>query len=126
MQCRFCVTHRIPALHFCYQCFPDVAVNQIVETSTDGRKMDFQCKISFTKISKSTEIRQHGFDAHIPKEHVEYRYPFSQADLRIIALTDKDHYNNEVRPRTLPLRDGICILREPLLNDPDGAARLNW
>ena len=72
--------------------------------------MDFQCKISFTKISKSTEIRQHGFDAHIPKEHVDYKYPFSQADLRIIALTDKDHYNNEVRPRTLPLRDGICIL----------------
>ena len=65
-------------------------------------------------------------DAHIPQEHVDYRYPLSQSDLRVIASRDEDRYNNEVRPRTLPLRDGICILREPLLNDPDGAAGLNW
>ena len=82
--------------------------------------MDFECKICFTKRSKSTEIRQHGFNAHLPQEHVDYRYPFSQTELGVIASRDEDRYNREVRPRTLPLRDGICILREPLLNNPDG------
>ena len=42
------------------------------------------------------------------------------------ASGDEDRYNNKVRPRTLPLRYGICILREPLPNDLDGAAGLNW
>ena len=126
IQCSLCSTHRLPALHFCYRCFPWVAVNQIIETPTDGGKMDFQCKICFSRRSTSTEIRQHGFDDHIPQEHVEYKYPFSQSHLRVIASKNEDRYNNEVRPRALPLRDGICILKEPLLNDPDGASGLNW
>ena len=88
--------------------------------------MDFQCKICFTRRSTSTEIRQHGLDDHIPQEHVEYRYPFSQSHLRVIASRNEDRYNSEVRPRALPLRDGICILRESLLNDPEGALGLNW
>ena len=41
-------------------------------------------------------------------------------------MRDKDRYNREVCPRTLPLREGTCILREPLLSDPYGAAELNW
>ena len=58
--------------------------------------------------------------------HVEYRYPFTQQQLLVIFTRDEDRYNQEVRPRSLPLKDGICILREPPGNDPDGAAGLNW
>ena len=35
IQCQLCATHRIPALRFCYQCFPNVAVNYII-TATNG------------------------------------------------------------------------------------------
>ena len=126
IQCRLCSTYRIPALNFCYRCFPGVAVNHIVESPADGGEIDFQCKICFTKRSMITEIRQHGFNTHIPQEHVDYRYPFFQSDLRVIPSRDEDRYNDEVRPRTLPLKEGICILREPFLSDPDGAAGLNW
>ena len=69
--------------------------------------MDLEYKICFTKRSKSTEMRQHRFSAHLPQEHVNYRYPFSQTDLGVIASRDEDCYNKEVCPRTLPLRDGI-------------------
>ena len=106
--------------------FPPAAVNPIVESSADGGKIEFQCTVCFITKSTRTEICHHGFDVHILQEHVDYRYPFSQADLRVIASRDKDKYNDEVRPRTLPLKDGIRILREPLSNDPDGAAGLNW
>ena len=75
IQCGLCWTNRIPALHFCYRCFPGITVNQIIKTPADGGKIDFQCKICFTRRSTSTEI---------------------------------------------------CILREPLLNDPEGASGLNW
>ena len=125
IQCSICATHRIPALHFCYRCFPDIAVNQIITTTTNGDTMDLEYKICFTKRSKSTEMRQHRFSAHLPQEHVDYRYPFSQTNLGVIASRDEDRYNQEVCPRTLPLRDGICIPQESLLNDPDGAAGLN-
>ena len=57
---------------------------------------------------------------------MEYRYPFSPSQLLVIFARDEDRYNQEVRPRNLPLKDGICILREPPVNDPDGAAGLNW
>ena len=39
---------------------------------------------------------------------------------------DEDRYHSEVRPRTLPLRQGICILQELLPSEPDGATGLNW
>ena len=118
--------NRIPILHFCYRCFPRTAVNHIVKSTSDGGKIEVRCMVCFIRKSTRIEIRQHGFDVHIPQEHVDYRYPFSQAHLRVIASRDEDKYNNEVRPRTLPLTDGICNLREPLSNDPDGAAGLNW
>ena len=126
IQCGICATHRILALSFCYQCFPEIAVNQIITRDTNEDTMDFKCKICFTKRSTSVQMCQHGFSIHLPQEHINYRYPFSQVELGVIASREKDRYNYEVRPRTLPLRDRICILREPVLSDPGGAAGLNW
>ena len=48
------------------------------------------------------KIRRHGFDAHIPQEYLDYRYPFSSYLLRVIAARDEDKGNDKVRPRTLP------------------------
>jgi hypothetical protein len=33
IQCQLCATHQIPALRFCYQCFPNLAVNYITATN---------------------------------------------------------------------------------------------
>ena len=89
-------------------------------------RVEYRCIICFITRPTRADIRQHGFDDHIPQEHVDYRYPFTSAQLLVISARDEDKYNEEVRPRTLPLMDGICILREPPVNDPDGAAGLNW
>ena len=126
IQCSICATHRIPALLLCYRCFPEIALNQIVSTDVDEWKMNYKCKICFTRRSTCAEICLHGSRAHIPQEHVDFRYPFTQAELGVIASKDKDRYNREVRPRSLPLRDGICILRESPPSDQDGATRSNW
>ena len=80
----------------------------------------------YQKDHKGYGIRRHALGDHIPQAHVEYRYPFSQEQLLVIFARDEDRYNREVRPRNLPLKDGICILRENPGNDPDGATGLNW
>ena len=126
IQCGLCRTYRIPALQFFYRCFPQTAVNCIVKAASDGGRIEYRCIVCFVRKASRTEIHKQGFDVHIPQKHVNYRYPFSSAQLWVIAGRDEDRYNNEVRPRTLPLKDGIFILRENPANDPDGAAGLNW
>ena len=45
-------------------------------------------------------------------DYVDFRYPFHLGEWAIIASGGKDKYNDEVDPRTLPLRSGILILRK--------------
>ena len=78
------------------------------------------------KMVTRVKICQHGFSRHLPKEHIDLRYPFTSNKLEVIALRDEERYNREVRPSTITLQQGICILRELHPSDPDGAARLNW
>ena len=99
IKCGICATHQILVLCFCYRCFPKIVVNQIIVTTTNGDTMDFKCRICFLKRSRSVAIVQHGFSSQLPQEHANYRYPFSQAKLEVIA------YRNalrQVQPRGAP------------------------
>ena len=88
--------------------------------------IEFKCRICFLKRGTRVEMHQHGFSCHLPQEHVDFRYSFSPSELEVIASRDEDRYNREESPRTLPLQDGICILRELLPSDPNGATGLSW
>ena len=61
---------------------------------------------------------EQGLSTHLPHEHVDHMYPFTQEELGVIVTRNEDRQNREEHPRTLPLRDGISILREPLPRDP--------
>ena len=126
IQCALCRTYWLPVLQFCYRCFPSTALSHIIEPVPLGSRVEYRCILCFTRRTTRAGIRRHALDDHIPQAHVEYRYPFTQQQLLVIFTRDEDRYNQEVRPRSLPLKDGICILREPPGNDPDGAAGLNW
>ena len=55
---------------------------------------------------------RHCIQEHVPRDYVDFRYPFHLGELAIIPSGDEDKYNDEVNPRTPPLRPGILILRE--------------
>ena len=87
--------------------------------------VEYKCRVCSTKSDLITEVRNHSFQSHLPREHVNHRYPFTSEELEVVASGDKDRYNTEVQPRNLPLRPGICILREFLPSVSDGATGLN-
>ena len=103
MQCGISASHRFPILHFCYRCFPEIKVNQIVTTTISEDTRQFKWRMCFIKISLRVGICQHYCSQHIPKEHVDTRYPFPCDELEVIASRDKDRYKWEVCPRNLPL-----------------------
>ena len=70
------------------------------------------------RFPEATSTRKHVTNTHIPKIHVDYRYPFSPEELAVVALNDVDKYNSRVRPRQLPLRPGYYVLRSPLACNP--------
>ena len=71
-------------------------------------------------------IYQHCAKNHIPKEYIDLRCPFLQDKLAVIACGDKDRYNAEVNPRTLPLRPGILLPREQHPVDNNIPLGLEW
>ena len=101
IQCQICATHWIPALRFCYQCFPNVAVTYIITATYTGDTYRYNCKMCFTEMKTRAAIYQQCAKNHIPKEYVDLRYPFLQDKLAVIASRDDDMDNAEVDPRTL-------------------------
>jgi hypothetical protein len=80
----------------------------------------------FTEMKTKAAIHQHCAKNHIPKEYVDLRCPFLQDKLAIIACGDKDRYNAEVNPRTLPLRPGILLPWEQHPVDTNTQSGLEW
>ena len=54
-------------------------------------------------MSTRSAIHQHCIKEHVPNDYVNFRYPFHLEVLAVNASGDKDKYNYEVDPRTLPL-----------------------
>ena len=69
---------------------------------------------------------QHCSQNHIPKEYVEFRYPFKEEEIEIITSGDEDCYNKDIDPRNLPLRPGILIPQELQLTDGKTPSGLGW
>ena len=115
-QCRVCITHRIPILHFCYRCFPDMAVNQIITTTTRRGTTQYKCRMCFKEMPSRSDIRLHCAEEHVPRNYIDFRYLF-----RASGYED----NDEMDPRSLPLRPGILILWEPQPIDADTPSGLD-
>ena len=71
---------------------------------------------------------QHCSQIHIPKEYMDFRYPFTfkEQEITIISSGDGDCYNKDVDPRNSPLRPGILIPRELQLTDGNTPSGLEW
>ena len=57
----------------------------------------------FIEMKNRAAIYQHCSQKHIPKEYGNLRYPFKVEEIAVITSGDKDRYNKDVDPRTLPL-----------------------
>ena len=80
-----------------------MAVNQIITTTTRGGPYRYKCRMCFKEMSTRSGIRQHCVQEHVPRCYVNFRYPFQQEELAIIASGDEDKYKDKVDPRSLPL-----------------------
>ena len=109
IQCLLCVTYRIPSLRFCYRCFHNVAVNFIIRATSAGGSHWYRCQMCFIKMKTKAAMYQHCSQNHIPKEYVDFRYPFKVKEIAIITSGDEDCYNKDVDPRNSSLRLGILI-----------------
>ena len=74
----------------------------------------------------AVETRKHASRIHVPKNHVDYCYPFTSDELEVVAAKDEDKYNNVIKPRLLPLRPGYFALRVRPSFNPTGTLGLNW
>ena len=126
IQCGVCATHRIPALHLCYWCLPEIVVNLTVVTIMDEGLVKYRCRLCSTIRATMVSSREQIFGIHLPKSNVEHRYPFTSEELEVVAARGEKKYNRVVKPRSLPLRQGICILHKLPASDPTGATGLNW
>ena len=89
IQCQFCATHRIPALRFCYRCFPNVAVNYIIAATNRGDTYRYKCRMCIKEMTTRVTIYQHCLKNHVQKEYVDLRYPCRLEELAIIASGTK-------------------------------------
>ena len=78
----------------------------------------YRCRLCSTIWTARIHAPEHIFSIHLPKFHVEYRYPFTSEELEVVATRHEEKYNKIVKPRTLPLQQGIYILRELPASDP--------
>ena len=68
-------------------------VNQTITAVTNGGTVEYRCKICSIKMGARVAIRKHSFNSHLPKEHIDYRYPFTTEELEVVASRDEDRYN---------------------------------
>ena len=126
IQCLACATYRIPALRFCYRCFNNVAVNHLIRATNAGGSHRYRCHMCFIETRTRAKMYRHCSQTHIPKEYVDFRYPFKEHEIAIITSGDEDRYNKDVNPRNLPLRPGILIPREVQPIDGNTPSGLEW
>ena len=100
--------------------------NHIITTTPRGGTYRHKCRMCFKMMSTRSAIHQHCVKEHIPKDYIDFRYPFCLEELAVIASGDEDKYNNEVDPRTLPLQPGILIPREQHPVDSNAPSGLEW
>jgi hypothetical protein len=70
--------------------FSYTAITHIIEAAPMGGRVEYRCIICFITRATRAEIRQHGFDDHIPQKNVDYRYTFTSAQLLVISTPDED------------------------------------
>ena len=126
IQCLACATYRIPALRFCYRCFNKVAVNHLIRATNLGGSHRYRCHMCFIETRTRAEMYRHCSQTHIPKEYVDFRYPFKEHEIAIITVEDEDRYNKDVDPRNSPLRPSILIPREVHPIDGSTPSDLEW
>ena len=80
----------------------------------------------FNGMSTRSTIHQRCVKEQVPKNYIDFSYPFCLEELDVIASGDEDKYNNEVDPRTIPLRPGILIPREQHPVDTNAPSGLEW
>ena len=85
IQCLLCATFRIPALRFCYQCFNNVAGNHIIRVTNAGGSHRYRCHMCFIETKTRAVMYQHCSQTQIPKEYVDFRYPFKEHEIAIIT-----------------------------------------
>ena len=112
IHCLACATYRIPALSFCYRCFNNVAVNHLIRATNAGGSHQYRCHMCLIEKRTRVDMYRHCSQTHIPKEYVDFRYPFKEHEIAIITSGDEDCYNKDVDPRNSLLRPGILIPRK--------------